>query len=446
MTSHSGTPGIWHNWAGLASARPTRVETPGDVDQLVAACRRALDADRTVKMVGTGHSFTGIAAPGDTMISPARLTGIVSINRTSASPGAGGTVTALAGTPLAALNHELAERGLTLSNMGDIAEQTIAGAVSTGTHGSGGAVASLSAQLAALQLVTGTGELVTASPTTDADVFDHARLGLGALGILATLTFRVEPLFVLGATEHTVSWEEFLAGHDGWVAEHDHVDAHWFPRTDRVLLKLNSRTGDPLDAARPLGRVRAYVDDDLMANTVFGAVCGLGQAVPRLVTPLSRVASRALSDRSYSDLPHRVFVSPRRVVFRECEYAVPRQAGPSVLREVRRVIDAHDWPIAFPVEIRTAPADDVPLSTSYGRESTYVAFHVPRRTDHRAYFAAMEAIMRDHDGRPHWGKLHERTAADLAPAYPRFGDFVALRERLDPDRRFTNPYLDRVLG
>jgi FAD/FMN-containing dehydrogenase len=165
-----------------------------------------------------------------------------------------------------------------------------------------------------------------------------------------------------------------------------------------------------------------------------------------VVPRVNRVSSRLLTARTYSDVAHRVFTSPRGVVFREMEYAVPREAGLEALREARAAIDASDLRITFPVEIRTTPADDIPLSTSSGRDSLYLAFHTHRDVDHRRYFAILEPILRAHGGRPHWGKVHTRTAEDLAPAYPRFEEFLALRDKLDPDRVFANPYLRRVLG
>jgi FAD/FMN-containing dehydrogenase len=201
--------------------------------------------------------------------------------------------------------------------------------------------------------------------------------------------------------------------------------------------------------AEPVSRLRGWVDDELLSNTVFGVLTAAANRVPAVIPRMNQVSARALSARTYSDVAHRVFTSPRRVVFREMEYAVPRAAGLDALREARRVVDASDWRISFPVEIRVAPADDVALSTAYGRDSFYLAFHTHHRSDwrtHAAYLGAMEAIMRDHDGRPHWGKLHTRTAADLAPAYPRFEEFRSLRDRLDPDRLFANDYLRRVLG
>jgi L-gulonolactone oxidase len=268
-------------------------------------------------------------------------------------------------------------------------------------------------------------------------------VGLGALGVLTTVTFRVEPLFVLEAHEAPMRWDQALDEFDAMVAENHHVEMYWFPHTDRLLTKRNNRT---VDEAEPLSRHRSWFEDEFLSNRVFGWVNSLGNARPGLIPRLNEVAARTLGERRFSDVPHKVFASPRRVVFREMEYAVPRASGLDALREVRALIERSGWRISFPVEIRIAPADDIPLSAASGRETLYLAFHTNAHTDHREYFHAVEDLLRGYDGRPHWGKLHERTAEDLAPAYPRWQEFQAVRDRLDPDRIFTNPYLDRVLG
>jgi L-gulono-1,4-lactone dehydrogenase len=430
----------WKNWAGLESARPQRVEDPADTAAVVAAVERARTERSTVKMVGTGHSFTAISAPEATMLRPTHLRGIVSVDREAM------TATALAGTQLKVLNAELAALGLSLHNMGDIAEQTLAGATSTGTHGTGGIWASLSAQIAGLELVTGTGEVVRASADENPEILEFGRIGLGALGVLTTITFRVEPLFVLEATETPMGWDEALDGFDQRVAEHHHVDTYWFPHTDRMMSKTNDRLAVGVDEAEPLSRWRGWLDDEFLSNTLFGALNHVTNRFPGTIRQFNQVSSRLLSARTYSDVAHKVFISPRTVVFREMEYAVPREAGIAALREARAAIDASSLNITFPVEIRVTPADDIPMSTSTGRESMYLAFHTHRDADHLEYFALLEPIMRAHDGRPHWGKVHTRTAADLAPAYPRFEEFLALRDKLDPDRVFANAYLRRVLG
>lgn len=430
----------WRNWSGLESAIPSRVLTPRSAEEVATAVRDAGASGGRVKMVGTGHSFTAISAPapGGVMLSPTAMTGITAVDRDAM------TVTAYAGTQLKHLNAALEHLGLSLHNMGDIAEQTLAGAVSTGTHGTGGRVAGLAAQLVGLTLVTGTGELLTASAEENPDVLELARVGLGALGVLVTVTFRVEPLFGLEAVEQPMGWEEFLGAFDDLTRSADHVDAYWFPHTDRLLTKRNTRV--PLSSVRPLPRWRARLEDDLLQNTAFGLLTAAANHATAVIPRMNRVNARLLAPRTYSDAAHRVFTTERRVVFREMEYAVPRADGLAVLAECRRLLDASDLRISFPVELRVAAADDVPLSTAYGRDSFYLAFHTHRAMPHEAYFGLMEPVLRAAGGRPHWGKVHTLARGDLEKSYERFEDFAALRERLDPDRVFANPYLERVLG
>jgi len=438
----AATPGTrWRNWSGLEQASPAQAITPVSVDEVVAAVAGARDSGTTLKAAGTGHSFTAIASPGSgAQLLPGAMTGILAVDREAM------TVTARAGTQLKALNADLERLGLALHNMGDIAEQTLAGAVSTGTHGTGGLLAAgLAAQLAGFTIVTGTGEVLRCSRAENTEVFALGRVGLGALGVLVDVTFMVEPLFALEAVEQPMSWAEFHGSFDAMTAEAHHVDAYWFPHTDRLLTKRNTRLAS-LDEIEPLSRTKAWFDDDFLQNTAFGALTAAANLVPGVIPRMNRMSASLLSARTYSDVAHRVFIAERRVVFREMEYAVPRADGLEVLRECRRALEASDLRISFPVELRVAPADDVALSTAYERESFYLAFHTHHAAEHRAYFALLEPILRAAGGRPHWGKIHSQDAASLAERYPRFGEFVALRDRLDPGRVFANDYLRRVLG
>ena len=430
----------WRNWSGLATAHPAQVMTPADPTEVVDAVVAARAHGLGVKMVGAGHSFNDIAVTDGLLLRPDRLIGIRTVDRETM------TVTVLAGTPLHVLNERLDGLGLALHNLGDIDRQTVAGAIATGTHGTGGRWASLSAQVAGLEIVTGDGSIVQARPDgteEEAALFAAGRVGLGALGIVTAVTFIVEPAFVLEAVEQPMPWAGLVDGFDALCADNHHFEAYWFPHTDRTLTKRNNRT---LDEGAPQSRLRSFFDDELLSNAVFGAFNRVGNVAPRAIHGLNHLSARALSARTFSDASHRVFTSPRRVVFREMEYAVPRDAGMQALTEVRALIEQRDWRISFPVEIRHAPADDVWLSTAHDRGTVYLAFHVNARTDHRAYFSGVEKVLRAYDGRPHWGKLHTRTAADLAPAYPRLADFVTVRDRVDPDRLFANAYLARVLG
>ncbi|WKX73015.1 D-arabinono-1,4-lactone oxidase [Streptomyces sp. XD-27] len=437
-TTRTGrSSGTWHNWAGNVTVHPVRTVSPASTEELAAAVRAAAAEGLAVKAAGTGHSFTAAAATDGVLIRPDRLTGVTGLDR------AAGTVTVAAGTPLRRLNETLSAHGLSLTNMGDIMVQTAAGATSTGTHGTGRDSASLAAQIRGLELVTADGSVLRCSPTENPEVFAAARLGLGALGVVSSITFAVEPEFLLTAREEPMSFDQVTGSFDELVADNEHFEFYWFPHTDRCTTKRNNRTEGP---AAPLGRVSGWIDDELLSNGVFRAACALGRAVPATIPGIARLSSRALSARTYTDIPHKVFTSPRRVRFLEMEYAVPREAAVEVLRELKATVDRSDFRVGFPVEVRTAPADDVPLSTAYGRDSAYIAVHMYRGTPHQAYFTAVERIMTAHGGRPHWGKLHSRDAGYLAGVYPRYGEFTALRDRLDPGRVFGNDYLRRVLG
>jgi FAD/FMN-containing dehydrogenase len=230
---------------------------------------------------------------------------------------------------------------------------------------------------------------------------------------------------------------------DELTSDNEHFEFYWFPHSEGCLTKRNNRAPGP---ARPLPRWRYLLDDEFLSNGLFGVTCQLGRRVPAVIPAVNGIAARALGARTYTDAAYRVFTSPRRVRFKEQEYAVPRGALLDVLGEIRALFRRRDWRISFPIEVRVTPADDVWLSTAYGRDSAYVAIHVPRFSDHQEYFRDVESVMTSVGGRPHWGKMHTRTADYLASAYPRFSDFAALRGRMDPDRRFGNAYLAQVLG
>ncbi|MFD9216046.1 D-arabinono-1,4-lactone oxidase [Streptomyces sp. NPDC059544] len=439
-TSRTTTRNAWRNWAGTVAARPVREVTPASAGELAEAVRRAAEDGLRVKTVGSGHSFTAIAATDGVLVRPDLLTGIREIDRTAM------TVTVEAGTPLKRLNAALARENLSLTNMGDIMEQTVAGATSTGTHGTGRDSASIAAQIRGLELITADGSVLTCSEKgtdEEREIFAAARIGLGALGVISAITFAVEPLFLLTAREEPMTFDRVTSEFDELHAENEHFEFYWFPHTGNCNTKRNNRSAGP---AAPPGAVSGWIEDELLSNGLFQVVNSLGRAIPATIPTIAKVSSRALSARTYTDIPYKVFTSPRRVRFVEMEYALPREAAVPALRELKAMVDRSPLRISFPVEVRTAPADDITLSTASGRESAYIAVHMYKGTPYRSYFTAVERIMTAHGGRPHWGKIHTRDAEYFESVYPRFGEFLALRDRLDPDRVFGNDHLRRVLG
>ena len=417
----NATGAVWRNWGRSEAVRPVRVERPASVGAVQRAVLAAAKSGLPVKAIGAGHSFTGIALAPGVQLELSGLRGVLDhdVERHR--------VTLAAGTNLHQLPGLLAPLGLALPNMGDIDRQTIAGATSTGTHGTGGSFGGLATQIIGLSLVTANGELLhigtnSAGVTANAELLPAARLGLGALGVIVDVTLQLVPTFVLQAVERPEPLYGVLANYLERSASTDHYEFYWFPP------------------------IKRWVDDELVANGLYRVMCNLGKAVPSVIPRLSQLADKVTGTRDFTDLSPAVFVTNRTVRFREMEYALPREAVPAALCEVKSLIEKKGWRISFPLEVRSAAADDNWLSTAYGRDTGYIAVHRFFREDPEEYFRAVEQIMIGHAGRPHWGKMHYRDAASLRTVYPRFDDFLAVRDRLDPDRVFGNAYLRQVLG
>jgi len=439
-------PGEWRNWAGTATATPVRWVQPRNEAEISAAVKDAAAAGLQVRALGSGHSFTAAAATGGLALDLSLWSGITAADTRT------GLVTVRSGTTLRALNAALAELGLAMANLGDIDAQTIAGALSTGTHGTGARLGGLATQAEALDLVLADGSQVTCSASTRPELFAAARVGLGALGVVTAVTLRCVPSFTLAADERPMPVEQVIEQFDALAADNDHFEFYWFPYGRQALVKRNNRlpaagAGSPAGRApAPMPGWRRFWEFEVMENAAFGTLCRLGRAAPRLIPALNRLSSAALSARSYTDASYRVFVTPRRVHFVESEYAVPRESVADVLAELRRAVPRLAEPVMFPVEVRVAAADDIWLSTAYGRDTAYVAVHQYTGLPYRAYFDLFESVVAPVGGRPHWGKMHSLDAARLGPLYPRFDDFRRVRAQVDPEDRFGNRYLSRVLG
>ncbi|HEX8095336.1 D-arabinono-1,4-lactone oxidase [Jatrophihabitans sp.] len=435
MVRH-GPPG-WHNWAGTYEVTPARMSYPTSAAEVAEEVLRAAQEELSVKAVGAGYSSNDIAVTRGVMIDLSKLTGLISADKQI------GLVTFGAGTTLRDLNRDLWKLGLSLNCMGNLDAATVAGAIATGTHGTGRRFTGLASQVRGLQLVTADGQLLECSADQHPELFAAARISLGALGIITAVTLQCDPAFVLHSVEAPADYDdlfEVLAR----LELRDHFEFLWFPHTRRVLTKVQTRL--PADAPlQPRGPMRTWYDDKVLGS-VFSAMNRLSATWPGVTGKVNRVATRALPERSYTDQAHRLVTGSGRVVFRQMEYAVPRTALGHVLDELEDWLERSGEQITFPVEVRLAAADNIPLSPAFGRETCWIAVHQYYRRPHETYFAAVEAIAREVDGRPHWGKLHYRSAEDLAPSYPLFDEFLAVRDTYDPDRRFSNDYLRRVLG
>jgi L-gulonolactone oxidase len=427
----------WTNWAKNQRCTPAAWETPRSVLEVVEAVRRAGAAGQRVKVVGSGHSFTDVACTDGRLLSIDLLDRVLDVDRDA------GTVTIEAGITIRALNRELAERGLALANLGDIDRQTIAGATSTATHGTGARLGGLATFIRAMELVTADGEVVRCSPDEEPEVFHGARVGLGALGVVTKITLACEPAYTLRHVERPATLDEVAADLDGLVDGHDHFELYWLPHTQTCSLLCNDRTDEP---PRPKSAYKRWRAEVFYPNYFFGALVAAGRLHPPLVPRIAQVVAGTVGSARLIDRSDRILISTRLLRFVEMEYAIPREHAAEAMLAVRELIDREGFPVSFPMEVRFTAPDDIPLSTAHGRDTCYVAVHMARGMPYERYFDGVEAIMDGFGGRPHWGKLHTQRAETLAPRYPEWERFGRLRARLDPDGRFANAYLDRVLG
>ncbi|MBS1676316.1 MAG: FAD-binding protein [Actinobacteria bacterium] len=432
-----GRQGDWVNWAGDQRCRPVRILVPRSRAELAEMVGAAAADGGKVKVPGSGHSFTEVAMTAATMLRLDALRGVLDADRES------GLVRVGAGTVLRDLNEELAARGLALENLGDIDAQTVAGAISTGTHGTGAGLGNISARVEGMELVLADGSVRELSAAAEPELLRAARIGLGALGAISAVTIRCVPSFTLRRVDSAHRLADVLDRFDELAERNDHFELFTFPYSDRALVLERNRTAE---APRPKGRAVAFLNDVVLENWALGALAATGRAMPRAIPGLARVAGLAATGTVNQDRSDRIFVNRRTVRFTEMEYAVPRADGPTALRRVIEWVRANEFPVFFPIEVRVAAGDDADLSAAHERDTAYIAVHQYRGMEWRPYFEAVEAIMNDYGGRPHWGKRHFQTAATLAPRYPRWAEFRRARDELDPARTFTNPYAARVLG
>jgi L-gulonolactone oxidase len=441
MASRIATPetavAAWVNWAGDQSCTPAEILSPRTVTELGGAVTAAASAGRTVSVPGSGHSFTEAAKTDGTMLRIEALSGVIDADPSSGLVKVGG------GTVLADLNMALARLGLAMENLGDIDRQTIAGAISTATHGTGAALRNISAQVEAIELVGGDGAVRELSAGGEPELLRAARVGLGALGAISAVTLGCVPAFTLHRIDQPRPLEEVLGSFFELADANDHFEFFVFPYTDSALTIRRNRTErEP----RPRGALRRYVSDVVLEEGLGSLMLRATRRWPKLIPRSTGLAARVLSQGEHIDRSYRIFSNRREIRFTEMEYAIPRRSGPEAVSRVLELIRKERLAVAMPIECRVVAPDDALLSPSHERETTYVAVHQFPGMAWRPYFEAVEEIMDSYDGRPHWGKRHFQSAETLAPRYPRWAEFAAARDELDPDRVFANEYATRVLG
>jgi FAD/FMN-containing dehydrogenase len=399
-------PAEWSNWSGSVTCRPQQLLTPDSEGEVEAIVRRAADGGQVVRVTGTGHSFTPLCATDDVLLSLDNLKGIESVDAQRRR------AWIRAGSKIHDLGGPLAEHGLALENQGDVDVQAIAGAVSTGTHGTGPTLGSISTQVVGLRIVTDGGEIIHCSADRDRDTFRAAQVSLGSLGVITALEMQLLPLYKLHEQCRREPLDDCLASLEARSRANRHFEFFWYSADDAAFTK----TLNPTELA-PM----STVDESLIGGTSLGSV-----------------------ERDRVDYSWRIFPTVRENRFNEMEFSVPAERGVECFLEVRDLMRRKHTSITWPIEYRTQAADDILISAASGRPTVAISIHQGNKLPHAEFFADAEVIFRRHQGRPHWAKMHSLGCRDLKELYPEWSRFQAVRTRLDPRGRFLNEHLRQL--
>ncbi|WP_156297551.1 D-arabinono-1,4-lactone oxidase [Mycobacterium paragordonae] len=424
---------MWKNWAGDQICAPAAIERPASEAELSDIVVRAAGRGQRVRAVGSGHSFTDCACTDGVMIDMTGLQRVIDVDK------ANGLATVQGGAKLHPLFAELAASGFGIENQGDIDKQSITGATATATHGTGARFKNVSAQIVSARVVTATGEVLEVS---EGDDYLAARVSLGALGVISQVTLKVVPLFTLHREDELRPLTETLDRLDADVDGNDHFEFFAFPYGDTALTRTTRRSNE---SPRPAPAWKKKLGEGF-ENVGLNVICRAGRQFPSAAPRLNRLLTSLMSPSSVQDHGWKVYASARNVKFTEMEYAIPREHARVAVRRVIDLVRRRNLPIMYPLEVRFSAPDDAFLSTANGRDTCYIAVHQFSGMEFETYFRAVEEIMDEYEGRPHWGKRHYQTAATLRERYPDWDRFIAVRDRLDPDRVFRNDYTRRVLG
>lgn len=419
----------WQNWSGGQECLPEARLAPANAGELADLMR---STPRPVRAVGTGHSFTALVPTDGTILSVDRLAGVLETNDDTLEATFG------AGTKLGDIGAALEEKGQALVNMPDINRQTLAGCISTATHGTGETFGSLSTYVTGLELVTAKGDIVWCDAETNPELFQAARVSLGSLGIITKIRLQNRTPHTINRRTWTVSFEDMVDQAEQLAKDNRNFEFYYIPFSGMCIGITHNETDEPVNP-------RVSDDDDDGVMTLKSLADWVGWS-PSIREYLIRSALEDVPDEVHVDTSWKIYPSERGVRFNEMEYHLPRENGFAALAEIKELVEGNNMDLFFPWEFRFVKSDDIWLSPFYGRESVSIAVHRFYEEDYRPLFQAVEPILRKHGGRPHWGKLHTLKADDFQSLYPKWNDFAAVRDEMDPDGVFLNAHLKEVFG
>lgn len=414
----------WSNWSGSQKASP-QIFQPRHVYEL----QKIVQSHAQIRVVGAGHSFSAVAKTDAVLLNLDHLKRMLAFNEDQTQ------CTVQAGIRLDDLGEALVPMNQALLNQGDIDQQSLAGAISTGTHGTGVDLPCLSALVEGFELVTADGELLQCDRQHNTAIFQAGRVALGSLGVLTKITLQNRERYKLKEQIQLCSIQEIYSHIDQWRHQHRHLELWAFIHSDQVILKTLDETDQDVQS-----RQESWLSEDALLT-----MCSeLTRIFPFTNAYLQRMLNVFVQPSNYVDWSNCIFPTPRKTKFNEMEYQLPIEQGLPCLQELLATLRTHKVPMFFPIEFRYVKGDDIWLSPFYGRDSVSISIHQFYKQDYHAIFDLVEPILQKYQGRPHWGKLHSMTALSLRDLYPKWDDFMLIRQNIDPDQKWLNPHLKQL--
>lgn len=425
------------NWAENVEWHPSTVAFPHSENEIQQLVFNAIRFNKKIRTIGSGHSFTSLSSTNEILVTLNNFQGLISVNKEK------NQATVKAGTKLSLLGDLLFKKGLAMENMGDINVQSIAGAISTGTHGTGIGLKSISNQVIGLKFINGKGEIIECSTTKNTKLFKAAQVSLGCLGIITEITLQCIPAYKLKLQNKKEKLSDVLTTLDERNTQNRNFEFYWIPYTNTAWTKTSNIVEDSEPDKVSFFN---YWTEYVLENYVFKVMCEYATIFPSQNKTVANITAASISNVKKVYHSHKVYATQRMVKFHEMEYNIPAEAYQDVFKDVQKIVNSKKFNIHFPIENRWVKADDVFMSPAFGRDSAYIACHVYNKKDSKAYFTALEEVFKAYDGRPHWGKINSFTSEDIVKMYPKFTDFIAFRKKHDPENIFVNPYLQKLLG
>lgn len=415
----------WNNWSGFQHSQPEHILKPSSIDEL----KNIVQNHHKIRVVGAGHSFTPLVCTDATLLSLDHFSGVENVNTALTQ------ANIWSGTRLFNLDQYLEPIQQSLIQQGDIDQQSLAGAVSTGTHGTGLNLHCISAYVEAFELLTASGDILTCSRQDNPNIFEAGRVSLGSLGILTKITMQNKPRYKLKEHVRLCSVKEFFENIDLWKTQHRHIECFAFSHADQLILKTLDITDEDIQP-----RKLSWPSEDALLTIC----CSLTKSFPALNPKLQKLLGVFIKPTTFVDWSSQIFPTPRETKFNEMEYQIPVESGMECLEAVLTALKNAKAQTFFPVEFRFVKGDDIWLSPFYQQDSISISVHQYHKQAPNQLFDEIEPIFQHYRGRPHWGKMHNMGASQLQALYPKWDDFMQLRAQLDPTQKFLNPYLEKL--